>query len=61
MILTVALTDLLWAAVVALLLRVAPTPTTRRLARLMLAYVVIEALFHVPMENMAAEVFRWLS
>lgn len=60
MILSVALTDLVFAAGLLPAIRWAPTKRTRRLLTALLVYVLIETAFHVPMENAAAAVMGWL-
>jgi hypothetical protein len=49
----VLVTDLLFALVAAGLYRLAPSRWTRRLVATLFVYTLIEAAFHVPMEDLA--------
>ncbi len=60
MILRVALTDLAFAVGILSVIRWAPTKLTKRLLWVLLAYVLIETAFHVPMENAAAQLIARL-
>ena len=57
MIPVVLATDLLFALVAAGLYRLAPTRWTRRLTATLFVYTLIEAAFHVPMEDLAGRIF----
>lgn len=48
--------DALWSLVVSVLAYLAPTRRIRKLALIMLAYVVVEMLFHKAMESWASQV-----
>lgn len=54
----VALTDLAFALVILAMHRRAPTPKTRKLTIAVFVYVLIEAVFHVQMEAVAADCIR---
>jgi hypothetical protein len=54
----VVVADLVFAALVLALVRFAPTLRTRRLLLVLLAYVLVEAVAHGPMEAVAASLIR---
>jgi hypothetical protein len=53
---SVVLTDLVFAALAAGLYRLAPSRWSRRLAAALFVYTLVEAAFHVPMEDLAGQV-----
>lgn len=61
MIPTVAIMDCCWGGLVFWMHLKAPTPKTRRLTIGIFCYVIVETLFHVPMEAFAADVMRMIS
>lgn len=58
MIPAVALQDLGWLVVVLTVRQYAPSVFTRRLLTAMATYVLVETLFHYPMETAVSYLFR---